>query len=124
MNIYENQLSYISNLYNDLIHKNGYIEKEKYDLEYIIFKQEDQFTKIINKIEEHNLILNEKIDKYKIIKNGKYTKYKNYINNNLFNSFDSEYEKNEKYKSNFPLIKINYINKEISKNESILNRII
>ena len=131
LNVYENQLSFLSNSCNNLIIKNGDLEKEKYNLEDIIFKQEDKITHLNNKLGEYNSIIKEKnkemeeskcylkklIDKYTIIKNNSLKnnfnlKRKsigndlNNINNNSFNSFDIR--KNYKNKINFPSIKLNF----------------
>ena len=114
-----------------MIIKNGDLEKEKYNLEDIIFKQEDKITHLNNKLGEYNSIIKEKnkemeeskcylkklIDKYTIIKNNSLKnnfnlKRKsigndlNNINNNSFNSFDIR--KNYKNKINFPSIKLNF----------------
>ena len=127
LKIYEKQISFLSNSYNELIQKNGKLEKERLDLENIIFKQEDKITKLNNKLGEYNFVLKEKNNEMKELNNF----YNNFEVRNLgFKKFklikkEKNYSlnKNKSFDSNFHYRKISHINFPIIKLKKEINHI-
>jgi hypothetical protein len=140
LKIYEKQISFLSNSNNELIQKNGNLEKERLDLEDIIFKQEDKITKLNNILGKYNLSLMEK----NIEMNESNNFYKNFEGKNMafkkiklikkdknhFHNKNNSFDTNLNYKKikntiNFPIIKLKKEINNISpiKNKDKLNKI-
>ena len=120
------KLSNLNRLYNNLTEKYKQIQKEKYDLDNIILKQEEIINELNNKlgimkkkeVYHPNNYLKNNIDKYREIN----YKSKNKFGPNLFNSFNNSFNLSfnnnlDKHKKKYPIIKLNLINKRLKQNQ-------